>query len=391
MGRLTDFLGAFAEGYVGERGVAGTLEDVGNFASGLLGLADGNNSDNDSGDFVRQAYQEMIDALNDYIDNGEYEGALSRLEEYYDVYENSQYDFHYYYIKSRIYLDWYKALSFNSEDLASVKAKFLNFLADSKKRAIGDDELRLQVTDTESEFRNAERWNHLLVGFYEDCEFGTSTKESSVFRRAKKRLDDYYSKYENDICDSVYYYLLLSLYMDWLSVVSEDDHDEYEDVLASGEETLSLLRQNDKDGSFKDYIGQSEARLKSIKQSHSERVMSVPSGHDEQVSDNIGLNETEQKYLDEVMFCLEEDNCITEAERKYLERTRTKLGLSKERADEIEAMTKPQLTQDEQEYLGIFKEMMKDGVISERERHILERKQRALGISPDRAKELEQL
>ena len=91
------------------------------------------------------------------------------------------------------------------------------------------------------------------------------------------------------------------------------------------------------------------------------------------------------------MFCLEEDNCITEAERKYLERTRTKLGLSKERADEIEAMTKPQLTQDEQEYLGIFKEMMKDGVISERERHILERKQRALGISPDRAKELEQL
>ena len=171
--------------------------------------------------------------------------------------------------------------------------------------------------------------------------------------------------------------------MDWLSVVSEDDHDEYEDVLASGEETLSLLRQNDKDGSFKDYIGQSEARLKSIKQSHSERVMPVPSGHDEQVSDNIGLNETEQKYLDEVMFCLEEDNCITEAERKYLERTRTKLGLSKERADEIE--------QDEQEYLGIFKGMMKDGVISERECHILERKQRALGISPDRAKELEQL
>lgn len=44
------------------------------------------------------------------------------------------------------------------------------------------------MTDTESEFRNAERWNHLLVGFYEDCEFGTSTKESSVFRRAKKDL-----------------------------------------------------------------------------------------------------------------------------------------------------------------------------------------------------------
>lgn len=121
MGRLTDFLGAFAEGYVSERGVSGTLEDVGNLASGLLGLAGGDDSDDDTGDFVRQAYQEMIDALNDYIDNGEFEEALSRLEEYYDVYENSQYDFHYYYIKARIYLAWYKTLSFNNEILASVK------------------------------------------------------------------------------------------------------------------------------------------------------------------------------------------------------------------------------------------------------------------------------
>ena len=54
-------------------------------------------------------------------------------------------------------------------------------------------------------------------------------------------------------------------------------------------------------------------------------------------------------------------------------------------------MARPQLTQEEQEYLGIFKEMMEDGVISERVRHILDRKQRALGITPDRAKELEQL
>lgn len=265
MGRLTDFLGAFAEGYVSERGVSGTLEDVGNLASGLLGLAGGDDSDDDTGDFVRQAYQEMIDALNDYIDNGEFEEALSRLEEYYDVYENSQYDFHYYYIKARIYLAWYKTLSFNNEILASVKTKLLDSLTDSKKRSIGDEELRSQVMDTESEFRSAERWNHLLGSFYDDCEFGTSTKDSSVFRRAKKRLDEYYSKYENDIYDSAYYYLLLSLYMDWLSAVSEDNTGEYEDVLASGEETLSLLRQNDKEDSFKDFIVQSEEQLKSIK------------------------------------------------------------------------------------------------------------------------------
>lgn len=391
MGRLTDLLGAFAEGYVSERGVSGTLEDVGNLASGLLGLASGGDSDEDSGDFVRQAYQETIDALNDYIDNGEFEEALRRLEEYYDVYENSQYDFHYYYIKARIYLAWYKTLSFNSDILASIKAKLLDSLADSKKRSIGDEELRSQLMDTESEFRSAERWNHLLCSFYDDCEFGSSTKDPSVFRRAKKRLDEYYLKYENDIYDSVYYYLLSSLYMDWLSVVSEANQDEYEDVLTSCEESLSLLRQNDKDGCFKDFIGQSEDRIKSIKQSHSKCVMPIHSGHNEPVSDNIRLNEAEQKYLDEIQFCLEEDNCITEAERKYLERIRVKLGLSKERADEIETMTKPQLTQEEQEYLGIFKEMIVDGVISERERHILDRKQRALGISPDRVKELEQL
>mgnify|MGYP002517622817 CR=1 FL=1 len=391
MGRLTDILGAFAEGYISERGVSGTLEDVGNLASGLLGLADGDNSDDDTSDFVRQAYQEMIDALNDYIDNGEFEEALSRLEEYYDVYENSQYDFRYYYIKARIYLAWYKTLSYNNEILATIKAKLLDSLTDSKKRSIGDEELRSEVMEVESEFRSAERWNHLLGSFFDDCEFGISTKDSSVFRRAKKRLDEYYSKYENDIYDSAYYYLLLILYMDWLCVVSEGNQDGYEDVLTSSEEALSLLRQNDKDDSFKDFIIQSEDRLKGIKQSHSKCGLSIPSEQNELVVDNTCLSEVEQKYLDEILFCLEEDNCFTETERKYLERIRIKLGLSKERAEEIEAVARPQLTQEEQEYLGIFKEMMEDGVISERVRHILDRKQRALGITPDRAKELEQL
>ena len=103
------------------------------------------------------------------------------------------------------------------------------------------------------------------------------------------------------------------------------------------------------------------------------------------------LTENEEKYKEEILFCLEENNSISEEDRRYLERKRKKFNISEERAKEIEQNILPSLNDNEKEYLETFKEMSNDGIITERCRRLLEREREILGISRTRANEIEKL
>ena len=99
----------------------------------------------------------------------------------------------------------------------------------------------------------------------------------------------------------------------------------------------------------------------------------------------------EQEYLDSLKDFLEDDAEITPRERKMLDRIRQSLGISEERAAELEASLKPQLTEDEQDYLDMYREYAEKGEISDKERRKLDKYAQALGIESDRSKELEKL
>ena len=101
--------------------------------------------------------------------------------------------------------------------------------------------------------------------------------------------------------------------------------------------------------------------------------------------------DNEQEYLKEVQFMLE-DGEIGPRERKSLERARVRLGISEVRAAEIEAsVSAPKLTDEEKEYLAEVKAVLEDGEIGPRERKSLERTRNRLGISEERANEIERL
>lgn len=103
------------------------------------------------------------------------------------------------------------------------------------------------------------------------------------------------------------------------------------------------------------------------------------------------MNENEQSYAEEVKFCLE-DGAIGEKERRFLERMRTKFGISMERAMEIEkSLQEPQLTENEQKYLDAVKDEIVDGEIPESAKRLLGRFRLSLDISEERAAEIEQL
>ena len=102
------------------------------------------------------------------------------------------------------------------------------------------------------------------------------------------------------------------------------------------------------------------------------------------------LTQIEDVYKEEVLFYLN-DGEIGDLERKSLNRRRIKLGISEERANEIELMCHPapSFSYEEVEYIEICKEICGDGEISPRVRKILSREAENLGISYERAIELE--
>ena len=105
-------------------------------------------------------------------------------------------------------------------------------------------------------------------------------------------------------------------------------------------------------------------------------------------SNQMKLSDSEERYKEEVMFLLE-DGVIGDSERRLLERKRLKLGVSEERAKMIEESCAPSLTEEEKEYIEIYKELVADGEITERKRKILQREAESLGISNQKVQELE--
>lgn len=102
------------------------------------------------------------------------------------------------------------------------------------------------------------------------------------------------------------------------------------------------------------------------------------------------LSDSEAEYLEEVKECLE-NGVISNGERRLLEKLRIKLGISEERAAELEqSLLTPQLTDEEQEYLAEYKECLaENGEISVGERRLLNRLRDKLDISEQRASKIE--
>jgi len=100
----------------------------------------------------------------------------------------------------------------------------------------------------------------------------------------------------------------------------------------------------------------------------------------------------EQEYLTAYKECLASNGGeFSDSERRLLERMRKSLGISVKRAAELEDSLTPalQLTEAESEYLEEYKLCAAEGSITDSERRLLNRMRKTLGISDERAIEIE--
>ena len=130
----------------------------------------------------------------------------------------------------------------------------------------------------------------------------------------------------------------------------------------------------------------SQVPAKNLPTKNDKSGQSIPEKHLHIKEDKLSA---EQKYLDNLKEFLEDDAEITPRERKMLDRIRQNLGISEERAKELEDSLQPQLTEDEQEYLEMYREYAEKGDVTEKERRRLDKFANALGLSDERVKEIE--
>lgn len=102
----------------------------------------------------------------------------------------------------------------------------------------------------------------------------------------------------------------------------------------------------------------------------------------------ITVSSTEQEYIKAVKQLLE-DGEINESDRDFLNIKRSKLGISEQRASELEKSLATQLTEGEQFYLKKYRKYAETGEITEMQRHFLDDIANTYGLSPERVKHLE--
>ena len=112
---------------------------------------------------------------------------------------------------------------------------------------------------------------------------------------------------------------------------------------------------------------------------------------DGQISRLIHKRYRSRAYIVRTSQCLHCHVILRDVERRLLDRKRQKFGVSEDRAKLIEESCKPSLSDEEKEYIEIYRDMLEDGEISERRRKMLKREAESLGIADSRAFELESM
>lgn len=113
---------------------------------------------------------------------------------------------------------------------------------------------------------------------------------------------------------------------------------------------------------------------------------------DDAIIDNSYTPE-EEEYIQEVKECIAEFGEIGGSSRRLLSRIQNSLGITDERAAELEASLAPSLTEDESAYLEEYKLSLEEsgGTLSDMDRRLLNRLRGKLDITEERAAEIESL
>ena len=420
MGILTELAKEFAKGYVSERGVQGTMEDavslmqgVGNVGKKLFGSNEEENGsdeydeyENDEAEtnyFDEKTWKKLCDGIEALKEESDYAGALKMLNDYYNRFQVDL-DYFYFYLKAGILLAKYDDTGRSPESDFNCKIEIDKAIKACDKYGDKDDEpLTMELKDKyESTKLRVSYWRKMTslreeVDTLRDPKHIVTTSKVNDVLKAFELVDNFWKKESTAEDGSVYnidfFYLFKArVYNAFLFYLAEDKQElealsdeQLSDYFAGAtdcaDKVLAFCELDDK--SDEEFLNRRiPEQIEELKQLRCGKKSSMHS------SSSAFVTSEEQEYLEEIRACLDNDGEITSRERRLLDRLRKSLGITEARAKELEASVNS-MSDEEKEYQEELKACLEDGTISDRERRLLDRLRKSLGISEERAKAIE--
>ena len=420
MGILTELAKEFAKGYVSERGVQGTMEDavslmqgVGNVGKKLFGSNEEENGsdeydeyENDEAEtnyFDEKTWKKLCDGIEALKEESDYAGALKMLNDYYNRFQVDL-DYFYFYLKAGILLAKYDDTGRSPESDFNCKIEIDKAIKACDKYGDKDDEpLTMELKDKyESTKLRVSYWRKMTslreeVDTLRDPKHIVTTSKVNDVLKAFELVDNFWKKESTAEDGSVYnidfFYLFKArVYNAFLFYLAEDKQElealsdeQLSDYFAGAtdcaDKVLAFCELDDK--SDEEFLNRRiPEQIEELKQLRCGKNTSMHS------SSSASVTSEEQEYLEEIRACLDNDGEISSRERRLLDRLRKSLGITEARAKELETSVN-NMSDDEKEYQEELKACLEDGTISDRERRLLDRLRKSLGISEERAMAIE--
>ena len=424
MGIITKFAAEFAKGYVSERGVKGTMEDavslmqgVGKVGKKLFGSNEDEydsdeydeyeNDEAETNSFDEKTWNELRDGIESLKEEGNYAGALKMLHDYYRRFQVDL-DYFYFYLKADILLAKYDDPGRSPESDFSCKTEVDKAIEACDKYGLeaDDDELELMTYELQEKFESTiakvSYWRKMRslqdeIDALRDPEHVVTTSKVNDVLKAFKLVDNFWKEESTAEDGSVYnidffylfkariynaFFFYLAENKQELDALSDEQLSEFfVGATDCADKVLAFSECDDK--TDEEFLNRRiPEQIEELKQLRCGKKSSIHS------SSSASVTSEEQEYLEEIRACLDNDGEISSRERRLLDRLRKSLGITEARAKELETSVN-NMSDDEKEYQEELKACLEDGTISDRERRLLDRLRKSLGISEERAKAIE--
>ena len=389
------------------------MQGVGNVGKKLFGSNEEENGsdeydeyENDEAEtnyFDEKTWKKLCDGIEALKEESDYAGALKMLNDYYNRFQVDL-DYFYFYLKAGILLAKYDDTGRSPESDFNCKIEIDKAIKACDKYGDKDDEpLTMELKDKyESTKLRVSYWRKMTslreeVDTLRDPKHIVTTSKVNDVLKAFELVDNFWKKESTAEDGSVYnidfFYLFKArVYNAFLFYLAEDKQElealsdeQLSDYFAGAtdcaDKVLAFCELDDK--SDEEFLNRRiPEQIEELKQLRCGKKSSIHS------SSSASVTSEEQEYLEEIRACLDNDGEITSRERRLLDRLRKSLGITEARAKELEASVNS-MSDEEKEYQEELKACLEDGTISDRERRLLDRLRKSLGISEERAKAIE--
>lgn len=410
-------IGDLGQRYINKRGIEGAMDDINSIRNGVSKLfgPNGNNDDSDEDDYQCD-WNKTIDGIRECMAKNEYQEAINVLESFYRDYDED-YDFWYVYWRADIAFSQWEDRTLDEVDNHAVTlSSQCEILYSSVRTWLSRVEANASKEVEYEKYRELSNSLMSCKDFYDGL-----LKENKVWGEINSALDPQKTQqgpqlknFENAISKVKslnhydkrlysYHEGLLRVYELLLeasthnSTLLNEVRQKYQQIandIAAASDGIKKTAGDDQDdinkaANFVDTISELLNKVTDIIEGKASVSVSSATSNTSNHTSNTSVSENEQEYLEEIKACLADDGTISDRERRILNRLRDSLGISEQRAKELEDLLNKGLTDDEKEYLDALKDSLIDGVINNRERRLLDKLRASLGISEARAKELE--